>query len=144
MLEFIWTYFVKFLINPILLSTAFAWFAAQLIKAAIWHFRDNKSFIRNIFKSGGMPSSHTAGLVALCFSILASTGLSALFYAVGVITVLLIHDAVRSRRYVGLHASFLNKKFNQRFEENVGHTLWEVFWGIILGIGIVIVVFAFF
>jgi acid phosphatase family membrane protein YuiD len=90
-----------------------------------------------------MPSAHAASMVALTLSVLITTGLSTVFYLATILMIIVIHDAVRSRYLVGLHSKILNKQLKGRkLEENVGHTLWEVFWGVVIGIGIVIVVFA--
>ena len=135
--------------SPIFLSTFFSWFLAQLIKTIIEMSRNRLLNSRDIvaslmWRTGGMPSSHSALVTALATSIAYMEGpdsplfILALFY--GILT---IRDALGVRRSAGNQAQALNQlgedlrlMVDVRFKsvkEVHGHTTAEVSIGILLG-----------
>ncbi|MDR3200189.1 MAG: divergent PAP2 family protein [Spirochaetales bacterium] len=135
--------------SPIFLSGFFAWFFAQLIKTIVEVGRNRKSSSLDIlaslvWKTGGMPSSHSALATALATSLGFVEGLDspvfvvALFY--GILT---IRDAMGVRRAAGNQAQALNQlaedlrpRLETKFKpvkEIHGHTPAEVFIGSLLG-----------
>jgi acid phosphatase family membrane protein YuiD len=135
--------------SSVFLSGFFSWFFAQLIKTIVEVSRGRNSSSRDILESlvwrtGGMPSSHSALVTALATSLGFIEGLDSsifvfsLFY--GILT---IRDAMGVRRAAGNQAQALNQmaeelhqKFDTRFKpvkEVHGHTPAEVFIGCLLG-----------
>ncbi|MBQ8357203.1 MAG: divergent PAP2 family protein [Clostridia bacterium] len=136
------------LTNPVLISAVFAWLLAQFLKIfTSAKYRDGMSFLRFLFGSGGMPSSHSAAVCATCFSCGILYGFdSALFAVSGVLAVVVMRDAAGIRREAGKQAQVINqiseelnkKKKKPTFEESLkvflGHTPLQVLFGAMLGI----------
>jgi acid phosphatase family membrane protein YuiD len=79
--------------NLILVSVLFAWLVNQLAKVFIT--KRKKTF----FECGGMPSSHSAFVSALCTSVGLLEGFgSAIFLITLAFSVLVAHDAVQIRK----------------------------------------------
>ncbi len=132
--------------NEPLLSGFLGWFIAQNLKVVIILFKDRKIDFKMLVSSGGMPSSHTATVVATSFSVGLVEGFgSALFAACAVFSTIVMYDASGVRRAAGLQAEVLNQIMNDVFfkhkfrqtehlKELLGHTPFQVFGGMILGI----------
>jgi len=68
---------VKEIVSPYIVAVVVGWLASQLIKAIIAVLQHKRRGIRaNLFISGGMPSSHSATIMAIWTTILvwSSTG----------------------------------------------------------------------
>jgi acid phosphatase family membrane protein YuiD len=70
---------INFFSNPVLLSIIFSWFGAQFIKTLLSLFAGKVKSIRELvslllWRTGGMPSSHSALVTSLCTSIGFSQG----------------------------------------------------------------------
>lgn len=128
------------------LAFILGWFVAQAIKlvAGIIKQKGKVAFadIRYyMFKSGGMPSGHTASFVALDMALALLYGVDTPVFAVAVcVTLIFIYDAVNVRYAVGEHGKLLNeiaesdnnpKTKPQKIVE--GHTIPQVIVGAILG-----------
>ena len=141
----------RFLFSPVFLSASFSWLIAQLLKAIIEAFRSrtrsrgSRDFAETLlWRTGGMPSSHSALVTSLATAIGFRYGLAdplfmlSLFYGI-----LIIRDALGVRRAAGLQAQALNRLGSQlqrqqgvAFElvkEVHGHTPAEVSVGVLLG-----------
>jgi hypothetical protein len=85
-----------------------------------------------------MPSGHTTIVSALTFCVLFRTGLSDIFFISAVFSLIVISDAIRVRKNIGLQGDKLNellKEFNEKPIEVVyGHSLTQVLGGVILGL----------
>lgn len=101
--------------NPVFLSAVFSLLTAQFIKAIINLFRYRSTSLGDvlvtfIWKTGGMPSSHSSLAVSLATAIALTEGpdstifILALFFALVV-----IRDAMGVRRSAGLQARALNQ-----------------------------------
>jgi len=101
---------------------------------------------RWLIGTGGMPSTHAAGVTALSVAVGNQVGYdSPLFAAVVAFTVITLFDAQGVRRWSGRQAQVLNKIMEdmyfkrriqeQRLKELLGHTPFEVLVG--MGIGLV-------
>ena len=127
-----------------------AWLVACLISQSIkivgGVIRLRRFDFRWLFGTGGMPSTHAAGVTALCISIGYQAGYeSPLFAAVIAFTVITLFDAQGVRRWSGRQAQVLNKMMEdmyfkrriheQRLKELLGHTPIEVLAGV--GVGLV-------
>jgi len=127
-----------------------AWFIAcvisQLAKIAWGVIQQRRFDFRWFLGTGGMPSTHAAGVTALSTSVGIHMGVdSALFAATLVFTVITLFDAQGVRRWSGRQAQILNKMLEdiyfkrriqeERLKELLGHTPTEVFAG--MGVGLV-------
>lgn len=125
------------------------WFIAQLSKlvTGIVIKRGKITFSDALYyftKSGGMPSGHTASLVALSTAIALFYGLDNPVFALAVCTTaLFVYDAVNVRYAVGEHGKLLNeiaisdnnpKTKPQKIVE--GHTIPQVIVGAIIGVAL--------
>lgn len=85
---------VEFSKNYIFGTTVAAWIIAQSIKVILGIFREKRFNFRWFVGTGGMPSSHAAGVSALSTSIGVSYGFdSALFAITLVFTLIILFDA---------------------------------------------------
>ena len=136
---------VEFSKNYIFGTTVAAWLIAQSIKVALGVIRERRFNFRWFVGTGGMPSSHAAGVSALSTSIGVSYGFdSALFAVTLVFTLVVLFDAQGVRFSTGKMAEVLNKMLDdiywkkrlddKQLKEFLGHTPIEVFAGIALGI----------
>lgn len=138
-----------FFSNPVFLSIIFSWFIAQFIKTILGLFTGKIKTIKNLFsvliwRTGGMPSSHSSLVTALCTSIGFKHGISSDLFLLSVAFMLVvIRDAVGVRRSSGLQAKSLNELGNQLKEKEMvdfspvkevqGHKPLEVIMGCLLG-----------
>jgi len=128
-----------YLVAPLL-----GWFFAHTAKVIVNMVKsDNKRMhLSTFFKSGGMPSAHSAVTVATLTVIGAKEGIeSAIFGLATVVTVIVIYDALNVRRSVGEQGDLLRQlrdklKINKSFFSARGHTATEVSAGIILGLAV--------
>jgi acid phosphatase family membrane protein YuiD len=140
-------HFTEFFTNRILLCSIIAWFTAQFIKIFTGMRRNEKtSLTRFLVGSGGMPSSHSAVVMACAFSAGILHGFhSAAFAIAAVLAVVVMRDASGVRRESGKQAAAINllsrelrKNWKDFVEvtltELLGHTPLQVFFGALLGI----------
>lgn len=139
--------FLDLITNRVLLCAGFAWFVAQIIKVFTSpRYRKDISFLRFAFGSGGMPSSHSAVVMATCFSCGIIYGYGSPYFAIAaVLAVVVMRDASGIRREASKHAEVINdisqelakkqKKFSEiTLSEFLGHTVSQVIMGALLGI----------
>ncbi len=133
------------LANDALVACALAWALAQLSKPLIFFVRQRRLNLRYLVSAGGMPSSHSAVVVALATRIGMDVGVSSTEFALAVIfAAVVLYDAAGVRRAVSIQARILNRMLEevieyQRFNEKrllelLGHTPFEVFVGSLLGL----------
>ncbi len=141
-------FFLGFFKNFYMICAAVAWLIAQLLKIATGAFKNRTkkmSVTEVLFGTGGMPSSHTAAVMALASASAISCGLNSFEFAIsGVLALVVIRDATGVRREVGKHSELLNSMREQEengelsgkdlFKEFIGHTPAQVLVGAILGI----------
>ena len=132
--------------NYMMISVISSWIIAQILKGITGVFKLKKfTVVEFLFGTGGMPSSHTASVMALATSAAISFGFNSAVFAISaLLAMIVIRDATGMRHEVGVHARTLNmilKEFNEGKEsaedtlkELVGHTPLQVFFGAILGI----------
>lgn len=137
-------------INPILLSCIFSWLGAQFLKTAInliyGRIHSLSELLETmIWRTGGMPSSHSALVTSLCTTIGFRHGFNSDIFVFSLCFFLVvIRDAFGVRRSSGLQAKKLNElgseleqnkvitKYNKLKEIN-GHTPMEVLCGCLVG-----------
>ena len=131
--------------NQIFLITVLAWLITQSIKVTLGVIREKRFNFRWFTGTGGMPSSHAAGVAALATSVGLDYGFnSGLFAVTAIFALIIMFDAQGVRRQTGQQAEILNKIMEdiyfkrmlqeERLKELLGHTPVEVFVGAILGI----------
>lgn len=105
-----------------------------------------------LFSTGGMPSSHSAAVVALTTAVGIQEGLNSPLFAISAIfSVITMFDAAGVRRHAGEHAAILNQlleelkdssdidwrnseREQEKLKELLGHKPTEVFAGGWLGL----------
>jgi acid phosphatase family membrane protein YuiD len=138
-----------FLDNQILIICLVSWALAQIIKTVIVLVQEKRIAWDFLIGSGGMPSSHTATVTALATSIGLIYGVGSIYFSIAaVLAIIVIYDAAGVRQSVGQHSVVLNRiikeftfktprpEFEKAFREFVGHTPFQVFMGVILGIAV--------
>jgi acid phosphatase family membrane protein YuiD len=132
--------------NDMLLCAFSAWFVAQIIKTLIyWRITRIFSLCR-MFGMGGMPSAHTAFLVAITTMIALREGMASTAFTLSVaVTAVVIYDALGVRYQTGKQSHVINKILHrmlvegqplteETLQELVGHTPTEVFFGALIGL----------
>ena len=138
--------FDAWLANQVFMSWLIACLLAQGIKILLGVLRLKRFDFRWVLGTGGMPSTHAAGVTALSLAIGLREGFdSPLFAAAVAFTVITVFDAQGVRRWSGRQAQVLNKMMEdiyfqrriqeQRLKELLGHTPLEVLAG--MGVGLV-------
>jgi uncharacterized protein len=87
------------------------------------------------FRSGGMPSTHSAFVTSLLIVVWQHAGLESVAFAIAfVVACLFWYDAMVSRREIGEQAKVLNQLQKLKvLKERLGHSLLEVLVGIGFG-----------
>jgi uncharacterized protein len=135
--------------NPIFLSAVFSLLVAQFLKAIINIIRSKAHSFRDVlltffWKTGGMPSSHSALAIAIATSIAICDGFNTSIFILALFfSLIVIRDALGVRRSSGLQAKALNqlgRELNARsglpyrpVKEVHGHNPAEVIVGSLLG-----------
>jgi hypothetical protein len=138
--------------NQPLIATFIAWLVAQCLKIVIRVIKEHKIDFRWFVSTGGLPSSHSAAVVALATSLGLNLGFNSELFAISVVIAgITIFDARVIRQASGKQAEVLNKIFKdlykqkglrgERLKELLGHTSFEVFFGVVLGISVGILLF---
>lgn len=131
--------------NDVLVVAVVAWMFAQLSKLLIVLLRERQLQLRYVTSAGGMPSSHSAVVVALATRTGMATGVQSTEFAIAIVfAAIVLYDAAGVRRAVSIQGRILNRMLEevieyQRFNEKrllelLGHTPFEVFVGSLLGL----------
>ena len=131
--------------NDVLVVSAIAWGLAQLSKLLIYLLREGQLKARYLTAAGGMPSSHSALVTALATRVGMEYGVNSGLFAVAMIfAAVVLYDAAGVRRAVSHQARILNRMLEEVIEyqhfsekrllELLGHTPFEVFVGLLLGL----------
>jgi len=133
---------VKFLLAPLV-----AWTIAQAAKLLLTSFRERRLNLRVLAETGGMPSSHSAIVMALTAAVGKYSGLGSAPFAIALIfTFVVMYDAAGLRRAAGRQAEVLNRLVEDlvhmrgvqeaHLRELLGHTPFEVLVGAVIGLGV--------
>jgi acid phosphatase family membrane protein YuiD len=142
-------YIKTFVRNPVFLSAVTSWFLAQFIKTIVGLLRLKKQSFKDIletliWRTGGMPSSHSALVASLTMSIGFAEGAdSNLFILTLFVAFIIIRDSLGVRRSSGIQGRTLNnlgKHVSEKIKidfrpvkEVYGHEPMEVVVGLLLG-----------
>ena len=119
---------------------------AQIIKFLLHLIIKRSMDLRLFTTTGGMPSSHSAGVMGLSTAVGLIKGFDSIEFAIALgYAFIVMYDAAGVRRAAGKQAACLNKiimdLYNQdlqeaggKLKELLGHTPFEVFVGAIFGI----------
>ena len=130
----------KYLIVPFA-----TWFFIQLFKLIYDLFTTKKFNFKRILGAGGMPSSHSAVVVALCTMIGKNYGINSAIFGLSVVFAFVVmYDAAGVRRAAGKQAKLLNKivqtpglsgvEVTEKLQEVLGHTPIQVLVGALIGV----------
>lgn len=139
-----------FFSQPAFLACLFSWLSAQLVKTLIKLFSGKVHSLKELFelllwRTGSMPSSHSALVATLCTTIGFRSGVNSDVFILSLgFYLVTIRDAVGVRRANGLQAAMLNKIGRFLAAKNIieeikpikevqGHTPAEVIIGSLLG-----------
>ena len=139
------------LLSPYIWAPALSWVVAQGLKYIFATIRGRKlGSVRQLYLSGGMPSAHSASVIALLMVIGLKDGTgSAIFGLALLFAAVVMYDAVMVRRSSGEQGSALRWLFHHLkltpdtpFRTAKGHLPKEVVGGAI--VGIVVGLFVYF
>lgn len=137
--------------NPIILAGISAWVGAQFLKTATKLFSGKVHSFGELmemlfWRTGGMPSSHSAVVCAVCTTVGVRNGFQSDIAAFAAVFLFItIRDSFGVRRSSGLQGSKINEVGEQlkekgvlpeynRLKETHGHSPMEVLCGSIFGI----------
>ncbi len=132
------------LANRALWAASMAVLVAQILKVFWVLVVERKLWFRMFLEAGGMPSSHSAMVVALATSIGIQTGWDSPMFAIATIfAAVVMYDAAGVRRAAMIQAQVLNRLLDElyldkririeRLKELLGHSPTEVLAGALLG-----------
>ena len=123
-----------------------AWVICQMLKILISGIKTHQWNIRNLWASGGMPSSHSASVVAVTAAAGFREGFSSSLFAVCLIfSCVVMRDAAGVRRETGKQGKIINEilrwpeivtedTISGNLTEKVGHSPLEVGAGAAIGV----------
>ncbi len=140
---------IAILQNKVLIAVLMGWTLAQALKIPTEYLRSRRWMWAMFFAAGGMPSSHSALLVAGTISVGLYYGFDTPLFGIAfAISMIVVHDASGVRRQAGMHAERINLLFEEllkghmwdedSLKEVIGHTPLEVAGGVLLGIFVAI------
>lgn len=148
--------FKAFINNFPMMCTLAAWFFAQFLKVVVTLVKERKFEPKILlFSLGGMPSSHSASVCALCTACTIEYGFgSAAFAITAILAMVVMTDAMGVRWQTGEQSKVINKLVSEIFsgdsevantalKELVGHTPVQVFVGAFVGIGVPFIMMLF-
>lgn len=136
--------FILMMTNRYIYIPIILWVCIQTFKV-IWELIKTKKFnFKRIMGAGGMPSSHSAVVVALATMIGKYEGVQTAIFAMSLIFAFVVmYDAAGVRRAAGKQATLLNKivqtpglstlEVHEKLVEVLGHTPIQVFAGALVG-----------
>jgi acid phosphatase family membrane protein YuiD len=124
--------------------TLMVWAITQGIKVLLGVIREKRFNFKWFIGTGGMPSSHAAGVTALATTCGLATGFGSVLFALAAVFALVtMFDAQGVRRAAGQQAAILNQVMDDmywkgkieagRLIELIGHSPLQVIIGSLLG-----------
>jgi len=137
------------IMSPYLIAVVIAWFGSHIIKFIVGLTKNEKYKLRShLFASGGMPSSHSATVMALVTVIGLRDHINSGLFGLGVLFALIVmYDAVKVRRSSGEQGAAIQALIKESGSKvklpraAKGHTPLEAVIGASLGVLIGAVVF---
>jgi len=145
------TGFSGIFVNRVLWVPALTGILTQLFKFFLYYLRDGRPDVRWLIRTGGMPSSHSATVMALSTMVGLKEGFSSAIFGVTLImSFIIMYDAAGVRRAAGKQAEVINRMIDElqiehrirdeRLRELLGHTPLEVFVGAFMGVAIALLI----
>ena len=143
----------------VIFNGIFAAVVAQVLKLLGYLIKHKKFNFKILTTTGGMPSSHSAGVIGLATTVAIIDGYTSVSFAIAFgYALVVMYDAAGVRRAAGKIAAVLNRikediyahkpeLIGDKLKELLGHTPFEVFVGALLGVAIAYLnhyVFSFF
>lgn len=128
------------------LAPLVAWIVAQITKNVLNASRRKPGGIEKYLGSGGMPSAHTAVVIALSTVIFVREGFSSLFAVTLWLAMITIYDALVARRSIGEQGTALLELLKHSAIKSkpprvaLGHKPLEVVIGALIGITVGVIV----
>ncbi len=143
--------FDRIFFNKPLIAAIVASVTAQTIKFLLYLIKNKRIDISRAIGNGGMPSAHSAFVMALATKVGIKDGFDSTYFAISTAFALIVmQDAAGVRRAAGNQARILNLIIDdlsrkrpikqERLKELIGHTPFEVIAGALLGIFIGIII----
>ena len=131
--------------NTVLWAALIAWSIAQVVKTPLNYILKHEWDWSLFLSAGGMPSSHSALVIAATHAIGLTQGFGSPLYALGVVLAMIVlYDATGVRRQAGEQARVINAIVSdlvaghplkeEQLKELLGHTPGEVIAGATLGL----------
>ena len=133
--------------NIVFMTAMTAMVIAQILKSITSYLKLKEFRLERLMGTGGMPSSHTALVVALAAAVNFQAGPQSPMFALALVFAgVVMYDAAGVRQAAGKQARVINHlvrelrvehKINEaRLKELLGHTPLEVLAGALLGFGV--------
>lgn len=133
-------FWIELITNRLFITVVFTAIVVNILKVIVSSIRKGKLDFSLMFLTGGMPSSHTAVVIALTTGVYYEDGIGPLAIVAGTLAAVVIYDALTLRRAVGIQSELLNKlikklnfKHQKKLRELLGHSIWEAIVGAIVG-----------
>ncbi len=131
--------------NNILVSAMIAWLLSQIAKMTFILITQKKLDIHVVTLNGGMPSSHTASVIAAATGAAISCGFGSAAFAISIIlAVIVMNDAAGVRWQTGEQAKVIKKLWADRhsgkkeldikLKDVMGHKPLEILIGAAVGV----------
>ena len=134
---------VELIQNKIIISCFLSWVIIQTIKGLIIGSKKKKFKWEYFFITGHMPSSHSGIVSSLVAAIYIGQGMTSLFMASLIFSLVVIRDSFGSRFLIGEQAKIINRLAKTNLKEVTGHRFKEVVIGAVIGIIISNIIFSF-
>ncbi len=141
--------------NPAIITALSGIGAAQLLKMPVKYAKTGRWEWQTLFETGGMPSSHAAGVSALGSFIAWRKGMKTIDFAMAsIFGMIVMYDAMGIRRHAGEtamevnhlegeveklvlhHTGSYHRNREEELKEKLGHLPEEVLGGALLGMSI--------
>ncbi len=142
--------------NRVFLTAFITVIIAQILKIIYNFVREGKVDFRIITSTGGMPSSHSASVMALTTAVGIESGWNSPLFGVTLFfSLIVMYDAAGIRRAAGRQAEILNRIMDdlyqgrtlyeegEKLKELLGHTPVEVIVGAILGVVVALMMYKY-
>ena len=121
--------------NDIALSVLVAWGVAQAGKILTRSKRKKLFYPKAFLEGGGMPSGHTAFVVALATAVGIQEGYSsAVFYVALAFAIIVMYEVLLTKKAMQQLADIVTNRYTEEMVEKLGHTFAEIGIGLLIGI----------
>lgn len=138
--------------NPVLWVSVATFLIAQVCKFVLTAITKHTLVPERLKGDGGMPSAHSATVMALGTMVGYVSGLGSVDFALSMILAgVVMHDALGVRREVGRHSVNISDLYEKAEDEPkekmttfVGHKMSEVVVGAVLGVAVAVIYIVLF